>query len=165
MLIWRPHEVWRSVAIDSAGTWRLLRTVSFNLLWPPLIFTWPTASWLSCCSQLLPLCYNTTTGAVEVHVDETRRSSLTLPYTRFYRFFYVITLFILLVDYWWYPIKIRHLICTIGVSYIFLGTTHTLETFLWLWPSLGRLDRQSRFGLQRKDPPWDPGFLGPTIVH
>ncbi|CAI9570669.1 unnamed protein product [Staurois parvus] len=23
-------------------------------------FTWPITSWLSCCSQLLPLCYNTT---------------------------------------------------------------------------------------------------------
>ncbi|CAI9536957.1 unnamed protein product [Staurois parvus] len=29
---------------------------------PPLChFTWPTTWWLSCCcSQLLPLCYNTT---------------------------------------------------------------------------------------------------------
>jgi len=48
-LIWRPDEVWRSVAIES--WWPSIR-------WP---FTWPTTSWLSCChSQSLPLFYNTT---------------------------------------------------------------------------------------------------------
>ncbi|CAI9572610.1 unnamed protein product, partial [Staurois parvus] len=32
-----------------------------NALTPLCHFAWPTTSWLSCCcSQLLPLCYNTT---------------------------------------------------------------------------------------------------------
>ena len=55
-LIWRPHEVWRSVVIDSAESWRPLHPLTLRRH-----FTWPTTSWLSCCrSQSLPLCYNTT---------------------------------------------------------------------------------------------------------
>ena len=33
-LIWRPHEVWRSVAIDSAESWRPLRTMHLSIRWP-----------------------------------------------------------------------------------------------------------------------------------
>ena len=40
-LIWRPHEVWRSVAIDSAESWRPLCTLRLSH------FTWPPTSWLS----------------------------------------------------------------------------------------------------------------------
>ena len=30
-LIWRPHEVWRSVSTDSAESWRPLRTLHFSI--------------------------------------------------------------------------------------------------------------------------------------
>ena len=33
-LIWRPHEVWRSVAIDSAESRRPLRTMRLSIRWP-----------------------------------------------------------------------------------------------------------------------------------
>ena len=33
-LIWRPHEVWRSVAIDSAESWRPLCTMHNSIHWP-----------------------------------------------------------------------------------------------------------------------------------
>ena len=33
-LIWRPHEVWRSVAIDSAESWRPLCTMCLSIRWP-----------------------------------------------------------------------------------------------------------------------------------
>ena len=33
-LIWRPHEVWRSVVIDSAESWRPLRTMRISIRWP-----------------------------------------------------------------------------------------------------------------------------------
>jgi len=33
-LIWRPHEVWQSVAIDSAESWRPLRTMHLSIHWP-----------------------------------------------------------------------------------------------------------------------------------
>jgi len=36
-LIWRPHEVWRSLAIDSADSWRPLRTVCLSCIWCSLI--------------------------------------------------------------------------------------------------------------------------------
>ncbi|CAI9586382.1 unnamed protein product [Staurois parvus] len=45
-----------STALDSSGS--VLYTTALTTL---CHFTWPTISWLSCCcSQLLPLCYNTT---------------------------------------------------------------------------------------------------------
>ena len=33
-LIWRPHEVWRSVVIDSAESWRPLLTKRLSICWP-----------------------------------------------------------------------------------------------------------------------------------
>ena len=33
-LIWRPHEVWRFVAIDSAESWRPLHTMRLSIRWP-----------------------------------------------------------------------------------------------------------------------------------
>ena len=33
-LIWRPHKVWRSVAIDSAESWRPLGTMRLSIRWP-----------------------------------------------------------------------------------------------------------------------------------
>ena len=33
-LNWTPHEVWRSVAIDSAESWRPLRTMRLSIRWP-----------------------------------------------------------------------------------------------------------------------------------
>ncbi|CAI9544543.1 unnamed protein product [Staurois parvus] len=47
---------WRSLAIDSADSCRLQQELTLLCH-----FAWPTTSWPSCsCSQLLPLCYNTT---------------------------------------------------------------------------------------------------------
>jgi len=38
-LIWRPHEVWRSVAIGSAESCRTLRTMLLSIRWPrPVIY-------------------------------------------------------------------------------------------------------------------------------
>lgn len=37
-LIRRPHEVWRFVAIDSAESWRPLRTMHLSMRWPHLVF-------------------------------------------------------------------------------------------------------------------------------
>ncbi|CAI9622364.1 unnamed protein product [Staurois parvus] len=50
------HHVWRSLAIDSADSWRLLHCKLQHVLTPLCQFTRPNTSWLSCCcSQLLPL--------------------------------------------------------------------------------------------------------------
>ncbi|CAI9571164.1 unnamed protein product [Staurois parvus] len=31
VLIWELHKVWRSLAIDSANSWRLLHTLCFSM--------------------------------------------------------------------------------------------------------------------------------------
>ena len=48
-LIWRPHEVWRSVAIDSAESWRLLSTMRLSIRWPRSIILrgLPLCGWVA----------------------------------------------------------------------------------------------------------------------
>ena len=73
-LIWRPHEVWRSVAIDSAENWQpyYAHYAPQHPLTPLCHFTWLTTLWLSCCcSQSLPLCYSTNDSCLEYLVART----------------------------------------------------------------------------------------------
>ena len=58
----KPHEVWKSVAIDFAESWQPLRTMRLSIRWPrSIILRGLPLSRLSCCrSQSLPLSYNTT---------------------------------------------------------------------------------------------------------
>ena len=48
-LIWRPHEVWRSVAIDSAERWRALRTMRLSICWPHsvILLDLPRRGWVA----------------------------------------------------------------------------------------------------------------------
>lgn len=53
--IFQPHDVWTSVATDSAESWRTMHYA------PQHPVTLLLISWLSYfCSQSVPLCYNTT---------------------------------------------------------------------------------------------------------
>ncbi|CAI9560725.1 unnamed protein product [Staurois parvus] len=50
-------EVFWLLTLQTVGDFCALQ----HVLTPLCHFTWPTTSWRSCCcSQLLPLCYNTT---------------------------------------------------------------------------------------------------------
>ncbi|CAI9618681.1 unnamed protein product [Staurois parvus] len=53
-------EVWRSLAIDYRQFATSAHCALQHALTPLCYFTWPTTLWRSFCSQLLPLCYNTT---------------------------------------------------------------------------------------------------------
>ena len=48
-LIWRPHEVWRSVASDSAESWRPLRTMRLSIRWPcsVILLDLPLRGWVA----------------------------------------------------------------------------------------------------------------------
>ena len=60
-LMWRPHEVWRSVAIGCRKLATSAHCAPQHPLTPLCHLTWPTTLWPSCCrSQSLPLCYKTT---------------------------------------------------------------------------------------------------------
>ncbi|CAI9597421.1 unnamed protein product [Staurois parvus] len=58
---------WKPIPCSSLHTDRLCRQLATiahcalqHALTPPCHFTWPTTLWLCCnCSQLVPLCYNT----------------------------------------------------------------------------------------------------------
>ncbi|CAI9541790.1 unnamed protein product [Staurois parvus] len=59
----RPSDCKTEKNIDFADSWLATSAhcVPQHALTPLCHFTWPTTWWLSCCcSQLLPLCYNTT---------------------------------------------------------------------------------------------------------
>ena len=46
-LIWRPHEVWRSVVIDSAESWRPLHTMSLGIHWPSSVILCGLHGWVA----------------------------------------------------------------------------------------------------------------------
>ena len=48
-LIWRPYEVWRSVAINSAESWQPLRTMHLSICWPRSIILrgLPLSGWVA----------------------------------------------------------------------------------------------------------------------
>ena len=55
-LIWRSHEVWRPVAIDSAESRRHLRTVCLSIRWPrsSVLHGLPLRSWVT----VIPNCFH-----------------------------------------------------------------------------------------------------------